>query len=215
MDLSYLASVSPQLLQGLVVTLEATAVGMAIAALAGLAIAVARLLRIPVLSPMLGFYLLFTRNTPLLVQLYFLYYVLPWYGIRFDAFTVGVIGLGLQFSCYTAEVYRAGFESVHRGQWEAARALNFSTGQTLSLIILPQALKPTVPALGNYLISMFKDSSFLATITVYELLGTTRQLATLSFHYTTLFTALGVSYIVLSYAASLAIRRVELRFSRL
>lgn len=211
MDINYLREVSPELLQGLLVTLHATALGMAIAVVLGLFLAMARLLRIPVMGPALDFAVLFTRNTPLLVQLYFLFYVLPWYGIKLDAFTIGVLGLGIHSSCYTAEVYRAGFQSVQRGQWEAARAMNFSTFQTLFFIILPQALRPTLPALGNYLISMFKDSSYLATITVYELLGTTRQLASLSFQYTTLFTTLGLTYIVLSYSASLLVRGFQAR----
>lgn len=210
MDFNYLESVAPQLIQGLGVTLHATILGMVIASIGGLIVAIIRLLRVPAVAPALDFYVVFARNTPLLVQLYFFYYVLPWYGITFSPFWIGVLGLGFQFSCYTAEVYRAGFESVPRGQWEAARALNFPTPQMLLLIIFPQALRPILPALGNYLISMFKDCSFLATITIYELMGTTLQLASLSFQYSTLFTVMGLGYIALSYSASLLVRRLEL-----
>ena len=214
MDFGYLRESIPQLLQGLVVTVEATLAGMGIASALGLLIAVVRLLRLPGVARVMDFYILFVRSTPLLVQLFFLFYVLPWYGITLSAFSVGVWGLGLHFAAYTAEVYRAGFEQVSKGQWEAARALNLGTRETLALVIFPQALRPILPALGNYLISMFKDSSLLATITVYELLGVTRQLASESFQYTTLFTALGAMYFLLAYPSSLAIRYAETRLGR-
>ncbi len=214
MDFRYLLSALPLLLQGLVVTVEATVLGMVLAGALGLLIAVIRLLRLPIVSRIMDFYILFVRSTPLLVQLFFLFYVLPWYGLTLSAFGVGVWGLGLHFAAYTAEVYRAGFEHVPKGQWEAARALSLSTVDTLTLVVFPQALRPVLPALGNYLISMFKDSSLLATITVYELLGVTRQLASATFQYTTLFTALGALYFLLAYPSSLAVRYAEARLGR-
>lgn len=212
--ISYLLQVAPDILHGLELTLEATALGMVIASVVGLLVAIGRLIRLPILAQGLDFYVIFARNTPLLVQLYFLYYVLPSYGVRLDALLIGVLGLGFQFSAYTAEVYRAGFQHVPRGQWEAARALHLSTRQMLLAIIIPQALRPVLPALGNYLISMFKDSSYLATITVYELLGTTRELASLSFQYTLLFTTMGIIYLTLSYSGSLGVRVMERRLRR-
>ncbi len=209
MDFRYLLSALPLLLQGLVVTVEATVLGMVLAGALGLLIAVIRLLRLPIVSRIMDFYILFVRSTPLLVQLFFLFYVLPWYGLTLSAFGVGVWGLGLHFAAYTAEVYRAGFEHVPKGQWEAARALSLSTVDTLTLVVFPQALRPVLPALGNYLISMFKDSSLL-----YELLGVTRQLASATFQYTTLFTALGALYFLLAYPSSLAVRYAEARLGR-
>ncbi|MHB8490529.1 MAG: ectoine/hydroxyectoine ABC transporter permease subunit EhuD [Candidatus Dormibacteria bacterium] len=211
MDLTYLEQVAPQLLDGLRITIEATVLGMAVASAVGLLVAIGRRARVPILSRLLDLYVVFVRNTPLLIQLYFLYYVLPNYGVRLDAFTIGVLGLGVQFSAYTSEVYRAGLASVPVGQWEAAKALHFSTSQTLLLVVVPQAIRPVIPALGNYLISMFKDSSYLATITVYELLGTTRELASLSFQYVLLFSTMGLIYLALSYAASRLVRRLERR----
>lgn len=213
--LHYLDGVSGVLLEGLRITVEATLLGMAVAAVIGLVVAVLRLLRLPVLRQVLDLYVMVVRNTPLLVQLYLLYYVLPLYGVTLRPFLVGVIGLGLHFSAYTAEVYRAGFESVPKGQWEASRALNFSLRDTIALVIFPQALRPIVPALGNYLISMFKDSAILATVTVTELLGTTEQLASSSFRYTLLFTVMGLIYFAISYPSSLAVRWLESRLGRL
>jgi polar amino acid transport system permease protein len=215
MNFEYLRQVAPELAQGLRVTVEATAVGMTLASVLGLIVASVRLLRIPILGRLLGLYVLFFRNTPFLIQLYFLFYVLPEWGIVLSATVVGILGLALQYSAYTAEMYRAGFESVPKGQWEAAHALNLSRVQTLRLVILPQAIRPILPALGNQLISMFKDSSLLAAITIYELFGTARELASVSFQFTTLFTAVGLIYFALSYPSSLLVNRLQSRFGRL
>jgi polar amino acid transport system permease protein len=215
MNFTYLREVAPQLLHGLGITVEATVVGMTMACVLGLIVASVRLLRIPVLGRVFGLYVLFFRNTPFLIQLYFLFYVLPEWGILLSATVVGVLGLALQYSAYTAEMYRAGFESVPTAQWEAAHALNFSRLQTLRLIILPQAVRPILPALGNQLISMFKDSSLLAAITILELFGTARQLASVSFQFTTLFTAVGLIYFALSYPSSILVNRLQSRFGRL
>ena len=215
MNFDYLREVAPQLAQGLSVTLEATAVGMTIASILGLVVAAVRLLRIPILHRVFSLYILFFRNTPFLIQLYFLFYVLPEWGILLSATVVGILGLALQYSAYTAEMYRAGFESVPMVQWEAAHALNFTRYQTLRLIILPQAVRPILPALGNQLISMFKDSSLLAAITIFELFGTAKELASVSFQFTTLFTAVGVIYLALSYPSSLFVGYLQSRLGRL
>jgi polar amino acid transport system permease protein len=215
MNLTYLREAAPQLAQGLLVTLEATAVGMTLASLFGLIVAAVRLLRIPILGRVFGAYVLFFRNTPFLIQLYFLFYVLPGWGILISATTAGILGLALQYSAYTAEMYRAGFESVPKSQWEASHALNLSRVQTLRLIILAQAIRPILPALGNQLISMFKDSSLLAAITILELFGTARELASVSFQFTTIFTAVGLIYLAISYPASLLVSRLQARFGEL
>ena len=99
--------------------------------------------------------------TPLLVQLFFMFFVLPRYGLRLPAFTVGVIALGLHYGAYNSEVYRAGIDAIGKGQWEASIALNFSPLDTWRRIILPQAIPPMYPALGNYFVAMFKESALL------------------------------------------------------
>lgn len=206
---AYLKSVAPQLLHGLSITVEATLIGTAIALVIGLIVAIVRRQRVAVVGRVLDGYVVFFRNTPLLVQLYFLYYVLPNWGIALNPFLLGVVGLGVQFGAYMAEVYRAGFDAVPAGQWEAATALNLRLTTTLRRVAIPQAIRPIIPALANYLISMFKDSAFLATITVFELLGTTEVLAARSFRYTLLFSVLGMIYFAISYPASLAVRYLE------
>src|SRR5690606_29363049 len=116
-------------------------------------------------------------------QLYLLFYVLPAYGVVMSAFATGVLGLGIHYGSYLSEVYRSGIESVPRGQWEAAVALGFSRARTWRSVILPQAFRRIIPPTGNYLVSMFKATPYLATITVLELLGTALNLADHSFRY--------------------------------
>src|SRR5450755_2945371 len=116
----------PALLRGAVVTIEATFGGMALALVGGLLLAVGRLSKLPLVPTLCLGYIQFMRNTPLLVQLYFVFYVLPLAGITFDALATGIVGLGLNYSAYTAEVYRAGIQGVAGGQWEAAIALDLS-----------------------------------------------------------------------------------------
>jgi amine acid ABC transporter, permease protein, 3-TM region, His/Glu/Gln/Arg/opine family len=125
-DLSFALEILPALLRGAIVTAEATFGGMALALVGGLVLALGRRSRVPGLSRLSASYVLFMRNTPLLVQIYFLFYVLPFAGITFGALTTGILALGLNYSAYIAEVYRAGIDGVPQGQWEAARALDFS-----------------------------------------------------------------------------------------
>lgn len=126
-ELSFAVSIFPILLRGLWITLQATVLGFAIALVLGLVLALLRMVKLKIVSWPVAFFLEFVRNTPLLVQLYFLYFVLPDFGIVFPAFLTGAIALGLQYCGYTAEVYRAGIEAVPKGQWEAATALNMPT----------------------------------------------------------------------------------------
>ncbi|MGW4157863.1 ectoine/hydroxyectoine ABC transporter permease subunit EhuD, partial [Micromonospora chersina] len=153
----------------------------------------------------------FVRNTPLLVQLFFLFYVLPEWGITASALTTGVFAIGLHYSTYTMQVYRAGIDAVPVGQWEAATALNLPLRRTWTVVILPQAVRRVVPALGNYVISMLKDTPLLMAITVLEMLGEARLFAQQNFQFTEPLTVIGVAFIVISYLASLALRALERR----
>lgn len=201
----------PQLLDGLLITLEATALGSVLAFVLGLVWAMAfrsptRWVRWPV-----GGVAEFIRNTPLLVQLFFFYYVLPTWDIKFSALTTGVIALGLHYSTYTAEVYRAGIDGVPQGQWEAATALSLSRGRTWVAVILPQAIRRVVPALGNYVIAMLKDSPLLALIGVVDMLQKARAEGATSFQYIEPYTMVGIAFIVIAYPASLLLRALERR----
>ena len=210
----FLIGAIPAMLEGLKITVLATLAAAVVAFVVGLLVASIQVLKIPVLNPVITAIVLVIRNTPLLAQLFFLFYVLPRFGVSFPPFLIGVIALGLHFSCYAAEAFRGGFLAVPRGQWEAAKVLGLPMLTTLGRVILPQAIPPVIPALANLFISMFKDSAILSAITVLELLGTTRNLAAQSFQYTTLFTAMGLTYLAISLPASFAVRLLERRHTR-
>ncbi|MEV1020757.1 ectoine/hydroxyectoine ABC transporter permease subunit EhuD [Streptomyces sp. NPDC050264] len=201
----------PHFWDGVVVTLQILLYGSLISFSVGLLWAIAfraptRFIRWPV-----GLITEFIRNTPLLVQLFFLYFVLPEIGIQFSALTTGVVAIGLHYSTYTAQVYRAGIEAVPVGQWEAARALSLPYRKTWTAVILPQAIRRVIPALGNYVVAMLKDTPLLAGIGVLELLQRSRLEAAKTFQYTEALTVIGVAFIVISYLASLLLRSLERR----
>ncbi|WP_010269280.1 ectoine/hydroxyectoine ABC transporter permease subunit EhuD [Paenibacillus senegalensis] len=213
-DWDYAISVLPDLLKVLPLTVAATFIGFGISVVFGLLLALMSRSSIKMVRFPAKAFVEFVRNTPLLVQIFFIYFVLPLYGISLSAFTCGVIALGLHYSTYLSEVYRSGIEAVDKGQWEASTALNFSKSQTWLRVILPQAVPPTIPVMGNYLIVMFKETPLLSAISVGELLMTAKGLGSMSFKYVELYTLIGVLFLVLSYPCSLLVRAAEKRLAR-
>lgn len=212
-DWSAVSDFMPHFWDGLLVTLQILVLGSLVSF--GLGLVWALLMRVPsrwVTWP-IGVVTEFVRNTPLLVQLFFLFYVLPEWNITFSALTTGVVAIGLHYSTYTMQVYRAGIEGVPVGQWEAATALNLPLRRTWTAVILPQAIRRVVPALGNYVISMLKDTPLLMAITVLEMLGEARLFSQQNFQFTEPLTVIGVAFIVISYLASLALRALERRLA--
>lgn len=212
-DQGFALSILPQLLEGLAVTLQVTLAGFAIAATLGLAIAILRRARVPGLSRVLDGYVQFVRGTPLLVQAYTAFFVLPAYGLRMSALATGVLVMGVNYSAYCAEVYRAGIEDVPSGQWEAATALSLSPTTTWGRVVLPQAVRSVVPVLGNYLVQMFKDSAVLAAITVFELLNAAQSIGSSSFRYLEPLTLAGLLFFLVSFPASHLFRTLERRLA--
>ncbi len=213
-DWEYTWRILPDLLDGLWVTLQATFFGIILAMSLGLVFAILRRSEIRAISWPTAWVIEFIRSTPLLVQLFMLFYVLPHYGIRMDAFTTGVMALGIHYATYASEVYRSGIESVPRGQWEASTALNVSTITTWTSVVLPQAIPVVIPALGNYLIAMFKEVPLLATITVLDVLGEGRAACTRSFQCVEPYTMVGVLFLVISIPSSVLVRQLEVRLAR-
>ncbi|MEU4979068.1 ectoine/hydroxyectoine ABC transporter permease subunit EhuD [Streptomyces sp. NPDC021969] len=212
-DWSAVSDFMPHFWDGLLVTLQILVLGSLVSF--GLGLVWALLMRVPsrwVTWP-IGVVTEFVRNTPLLVQLFFLFYVLPEWNITFSALTTGVVAIGLHYSTYTMQVYRAGIEAVPVGQWEAATALNLPMGRTWTAVILPQAIRRVTPALGNYVISMLKDTPLLMAITVLEMLGEARLFSQQNFQFTEPLTVIGVAFIIISYLASLALRALERRLA--
>ncbi|KUL52495.1 ectoine/hydroxyectoine ABC transporter permease subunit EhuD [Streptomyces sp. NRRL F-4489] len=213
-DWSAVGAFLPAFAQGVLVTLQALVLGSLIAFGLGLVWALAqRSRRAAVRRPVTAF-TEFVRNTPLLVQLFFLFYVMPEWGVTLSALATGVIGLGLHYSTYTAEVYRSGIDGVPAGQWEAAIALSLPRRRTWTAVILPQAIRRVVPALGNYVIAMLKDSPMLFAIGVLEMLGEARQFSSRTFQTVEPYTVVGIAFLLLAYPASLLLRALERRLVR-
>ncbi|GGE03098.1 ectoine/hydroxyectoine ABC transporter permease subunit EhuD [Aureimonas endophytica] len=214
-DWDFVWQILPQLLDGARITVLATLLGFAFAAVFGLALAVLRRSRNRLLSWSTASFAEFVRGTPLLVQLYFLFYILPDLGITLSPLTAGVIGLGIHYGTYTAEVYRAGIDNVPRGQWEAARACNLTAVQAWRHIVLPQAIKPMVPALANYFIAMFKETPLLSAITVLELMNQARSIANYNYRYIEPITMVGAFFLLISLASVVLIRLMQRHWGRL
>ncbi|APX75136.1 ectoine/hydroxyectoine ABC transporter permease subunit EhuD [Achromobacter insolitus] len=213
-DWSFALEILPTLGSALLITIQATLLGMLVAITLGLVLALLRRSRLRMVSLPTAFVIEFVRSTPLLVQMYFLFYVLPLTGVRMSPLATGITALGLHYATYCAEVYRAGIESVPRGQWEAATALNMSRWRTAVGVVLPQAIPPVVPALGNYLVAMFKDTPLLSAITVVELLQQSKMIGSATFRYTEPLTLVGVLFLALSLVAAWGVRGLEARLQR-
>lgn len=159
----------------------------------------------------------FIRSTPPLVQLFFIYYAwpsIPVVGITLSPFMAGVVGLGLHFSTYIGEVYRSGIESVDSGQWEAAKALNYSAKDKWLKIILPQAIPPTIPMLGNYFIILFKEVPLASSIGVIGIMQLAKNYGTETFNYIEPLTIVGILFLVMSYPSALFIKYLEVKLNR-
>lgn len=214
-DWAFVAEIMPTLLDGLKLTLIVTFLSAIVAAVLGLAFAIARRSPNRLVARPVSFVVEFIRGTPLLVQLYFIFYVLPDAGILLPPLVAGVIGMGLHYATYTAEVYRAGIENVARGQWEAASATNLTTRQTWVHVIIPQAVPPMIPALANYLIAMFKETPLLSAITVLEMMNQAKSVANSSYRYIEPMTMVGVFFLAMSLVSVVLLRWLEHRFGRL
>ncbi|MFE5569929.1 ectoine/hydroxyectoine ABC transporter permease subunit EhuD [Amycolatopsis japonica] len=202
----------PLLLEGLLVTVEITLLASVVAYVLGLVFALIRRTGIPVLSQAVLLFIEFVRSTPLLIQVFVLYYVIqPVGGMTLSPFTTGVIALGVHYATYAAEVYRAGIEAVPRGQWEATTALNLPRSRVWTAVVLPQAVPRVLPALGNYTISMFKETPLLLAIGVVDVLARAKEVGADTFRVTEPYTLAGVLFLLVSLPASILVRRLERR----
>ncbi|MEW9834247.1 amino acid ABC transporter permease [Mesorhizobium marinum] len=211
---SLLWEVMPYLLQGALVTIEISLLSMLLALVLGLVAAVAGLSRARLPRILAAIYVEVIRGTPLLVQLFIVYYGLPSVGVRLEPFMAGFLTLGAHYGAYLSEVYRAGIYAVDRGQWEAAASIGMSRGMILREIILPQAFKTILPPVGNYFISMLKDSALVATISVTELLRAGQLRVAITFRAMEIYLIIAAIYLAMSYALSLLVRYLERRTSQ-
>src|SRR5919197_5173645 len=211
-DWSFALDTLPDLLSAFLrYSLVATVLGTALAAVLGLAFAIIRRAHVPVLAPLVTAFIEFVRSTPLIVQLFFLFFVLPGFGVTLSPLTTGVLGLGVHYACYLAEVYRAGIEGVPKGQWEACTALSLPARLQWQHVFLPQAIRNVLPSLGNYVISMFKETPFLFLIAVPEMVQEAISIGGRDFRYLEPVTIAGLIFLAVSYPCAVAIRKLEKR----
>ena len=206
---AFALSVLPILLIGLKTTVLAMCAGFVIALLVGLVFALLRRSSLGVIFWPATLVIEFLKNTPLLMQLFFLYFVLPQYGIVLPAFWTGCVALGLQYAAYMSEVYRAGLEPIPKGQWEAATALNLPKARVYGVIVFPQMVPRITPASGNYLVSMMKDTPILSTITVVEMLNLANRIGDRTFEYLVPLSVVGFIFLVLTSLCSIVLRGIE------
>jgi polar amino acid transport system permease protein len=201
----------PILLQGAWLTILVTLGSLLLSTVLGLVWAIMRVSGIPLLANLSAAIINLLRGIPIIVILFFLYFVMPDVGISLSALQAGILGLGIAYSAYQAENFRAGIEAVDHGQVEAARALGMSWGMMMRRVVLPQAVKIVLPPYGNIMIMMLKDSSQASTITVAELALQGKMIATSTFQNATVFTLVAVIYLVMCVPLILLVRHLEKR----
>lgn len=209
MDLATLRMYLTPLIEGSFWTLSLFLCSGVLAVIVGLVVCLCRLSQSAVLSRSAKIYIEVIRGTPLLLQLFYIYYGLPEVGIVLDGFVAGVIGLTLNLGAYLAELFRSGIQSVDAGQYEAARALGLTKRQRLTRIVFPQAMRTVFPALANYALVLVKETSLVAVISVYELMRAGEMLAGATFQALTVYTLVGLMYFAMCSVVSYLFRRFE------
>src|SRR3954464_8926472 len=210
-DWAAIPGMLPELLSGLKVTVLATIVIMVIALVVALPIALARMSQHAFLRVPSTIYVQVLRGTPVLLQLFYLYYVLPFAGIQLNAWTAGIAGMSAAYSAYLSEIYRAGIEAIDRGQTEAALSLGMSRVQVMRIVVLPQAFRIVIPPIGNMFIGLFKDTSLLSILTIRELMFQGQLLAATTFQHITIFTLIALLYLAVCWPSAAVIDHFEAR----
>ncbi|MEX6507149.1 amino acid ABC transporter permease [Jiella sp. M17.18] len=209
-----LTSLWPLLRAGLILTVPLAILSFVLGLGAGLLTAVVRLFAPKPLAAIAGFYVWIIRGTPLLVQLFVIFYGLPSAGILIDAFPAALIGFTLNVGAYTSEVIRAALTSISKGQWEAAYSIGMTTRQAMLRTILPQATRVAVPPLGNTFISLVKDTSLAAAITVPELFQQAQRIVAVTYEPLILYIEAALIYLVFSSVLTALQTRLETQFGR-
>jgi polar amino acid transport system permease protein len=204
--------------QGAMVSLEVFFLTLLLSLPLALPVAFGRMNKNLVVRSMVSFYVLVMRGTPLILQLIFIYFAPKYFALAlgvtftYNRFTAVIIAFALNYAAYFAEIYRGGIESIPRGQYEAAKILGFTPGQTYSRIVLPQVVKRILPAMGNEVITLVKDTALAQTIGVAELFRTAQTASAREFSTIPIFIA-GVFYFVMNWAVSFAFARTEKKLS--
>ena len=209
-----LASALPLMLKGAGWTLVLAVASVVFGALVGALVALVRLAKIPLLASLAALYVSGFRGTPLLVQLFVIYFGLPSIGIQFDPITAGILGLSLNVGAYLSETLRGAINGVAHGQWDAARSLGLTQMQLMRHVVGPQALRLAVPSLSNSLISLIKDTSLVSVIAVSELMLVTKEVIATTFQPFPLYLAAAAIYWALSASFESLQKKLERRLNR-
>jgi polar amino acid transport system permease protein len=210
-DWKFALEIFPEIFSAIWLVIAVTFGSYLVALVFGLVLTLARRSRFKPLSWLVYGFIEFIRSTPPLVQLFFVYFALPSIGISLNKYAAGILTLGIHYSTYVSEVYRSGIEAVPKGQWEAAKAMNFSKTQTWFRVILPQAIPPVIPMLGNYLLVLFKETPILMAIGIGEFLQKAQLIGADHFKYLEPITIVGLLFLLLSYPSALLINKLEQR----
>jgi polar amino acid transport system permease protein len=205
---------TPILLEGAVVTVEVTVASLVLSTMLGLGWALMRTSGIRALVMASKIFVNLIRGVPILVILFYVYFVFPEFGIQLSAFQAGTIGLGFAYSAYMAEVFRAGIEAIDQGQVEAAQSLGMRRWMIMRRVVLPQAVRISLPPYGNNLVMMLKDSSQTSAITVAELAMQSKLIAASSFKNLTVFSLGAVGYLLLSIPLIFLVARLEMKYGK-
>ena len=213
-DFSFAFSIFPQLAVAALTTLFITVASFLFALLVGIPVLLLRRSRWQLVSQTTTAVVDFIRCTPILVQLYFLYFAMPEFGVRLSPLATGLLVFSVHYGCYMSEVYRAGLEAIPAGQWDACVALSLPRLETYRSIVLPQMVYPIIPAAGNYLVHLFKETPLLASISVVEMMFVSAEIGADRFRYLEPITLCGLLFLIMSIAAAGLIRTAEFFYGR-
>jgi len=213
--MNYLADILPPLLQGSGVTLQVFLITFVLAVPLGLALALIRISRFAVLSTLVNGYIWLMRGTPLMLQMLFIYFALPFIpviGVRLPDFPSAIVAFVLNYSAYFAEIFRAGIQSIDRGQYEGAKVLGLSYPQTMRRIVLPQVLKRILPPMSNETITLVKDTSLIYVLAMNDLLRAARGIVQRDF--TTMpFVVAAAFYLLMTLVLTYGFQRLEKKYA--
>ncbi len=213
--MDYILGILPSLLAGTVVTLQMFFATIILALPLGLLLALARISRFRALRSTVGVYIWLFRGTPLMLQLLFIYFglpFLPYIGVRLPDFPAALLAFVLNYAAYFAEIFRAGIQSIDRGQYEGARVLGMTYMQTMRRIVLPQVIKRVLPPVSNETITLVKDTSLIYVLAMNDLLRTTRALVQRDFN-TTPFIVAAVFYLLMTLALTWMFQKLEQKYA--
>lgn len=209
----YCIDISPQLWEGTKLTLGLFTITLLLSIPFGLLLALLRLSRIKFISFLVNAYIWLMRGTPLMLQIFFIYFALPMLGIRFDSFSTAVIAFTLNYAAYFAEIFRAGIQGVNKGQYEAAKTLGMSYRQTMWRIVLPQMVKKILPPLSNETITLIKDTSLVYVLALQDLMRIAYQLVKRDFDLSPFFIA-AVFYLAMTLILTMLYQKLEKYYAR-